>query len=401
MSAIALVRVKRGSTWMRVAPFALASIGQRNATGWHSAMLEPITITQSESAMARGYIVAAPRPSRVPNPGTLERCQILAWFSMATMPRPRISFWWTWFHSLSSVAPPSEKIAGVMFTSLLLGSRSMNVSSRVFFTSSATRARARSRSHTSQSVAPGARCNTLTGRFGFTCSWKVAAPLGHSVPSLCGLRGSPSMFTMRPSMVCTRVAQPTEQYGQTLGVVWASLIRSSCARTSVGARLAPGQPPEGRAAGNAPRYLREVAPRDVHGDSGCGNRRAGEAGLPARHLYGADVEVRYEARCRAPLGRRRRRRRRAPRRGRGNAALRSGARGRSARRDVTDRGDEGVDRPGDGHGRTRAPAPARGASIPGGARARGRPGRLAERLAGRADHPRRAAARRLRDGDDG
>jgi hypothetical protein len=41
-------------------------------------MLEPITITQSESAMLRGYIVAAPRPSRVPNPGTLELCQILA-----------------------------------------------------------------------------------------------------------------------------------------------------------------------------------------------------------------------------------------------------------------------------------------------------------------------------------
>ena len=78
MSAIALVRVKRGSTWMRVAPLALACMGQRNATGWHSAMFEPITITQSESAMLRGYMVAAPRPNRVPSPGTLEECQIRA-----------------------------------------------------------------------------------------------------------------------------------------------------------------------------------------------------------------------------------------------------------------------------------------------------------------------------------
>ena len=78
MSAIALVRVKRGSTWMSFAPLAFACIGQRNATGWHSAMFEPWITTQSESAMLRGYIVAAPRPSRVPSPGTLELCHIRA-----------------------------------------------------------------------------------------------------------------------------------------------------------------------------------------------------------------------------------------------------------------------------------------------------------------------------------
>jgi len=92
MSAIALVRVKRGSTWMSLAPLTLACIGHRNATGWFSAMFEPMTTTQSESAIARGYMVAAPRPRRVPSPGTLELCQILAWFSMATMPSPRMSF---------------------------------------------------------------------------------------------------------------------------------------------------------------------------------------------------------------------------------------------------------------------------------------------------------------------
>ena len=38
--------------------------------------------------MLRGYVVAAPRPSRVPRPGTLELCHIRAWFSMATTPEP-------------------------------------------------------------------------------------------------------------------------------------------------------------------------------------------------------------------------------------------------------------------------------------------------------------------------
>src|SRR2546421_309051 len=47
------------------------------------------------------------------------------------------------------------------------------------------------------------------------------------------------MLTILPVTVCTSVAQPTEQYGHTLGVVFAFLMRSSCARASVGARLAP------------------------------------------------------------------------------------------------------------------------------------------------------------------
>jgi hypothetical protein len=55
-------------------------------------MFEPMTTMQSESRMLRGYMVAAPRPSLVPRPGTLELCHIRAWFSIATMPRPRISF---------------------------------------------------------------------------------------------------------------------------------------------------------------------------------------------------------------------------------------------------------------------------------------------------------------------
>src|SRR2546427_1521223 len=119
----------------------------------------------------RGYSVAAPRPNRVPRPGTLELCHILAWFSMATTPRPRQNFWQTWLNSLSRVAPPSANMPGVMFTTLPLGRLSMNVPSRVFLISSATRSIAHSSSTTSQPEAPGLRCRTLVARFGFTWSW--------------------------------------------------------------------------------------------------------------------------------------------------------------------------------------------------------------------------------------
>src|SRR5438105_2718751 len=47
------------------------------------------------------------------------------------------------------------------------------------------------------------------------------------------------MFTILPSTVWIRVAHPTEQNGQMLGVVLASLIRSSCARAMAGASVTP------------------------------------------------------------------------------------------------------------------------------------------------------------------
>src|SRR5207245_1030383 len=49
----------------------------------------------------------------------------------------------------------------------------------------------------------------------------------------------PSMLTILPLTVWIRVAQPTEQKGQMLGVVFASLIRSSCARAVAGASVTP------------------------------------------------------------------------------------------------------------------------------------------------------------------
>ena len=81
-SATALVRVNRGSTWITFAPRALASITHWKATGWHSAMFEPSMRMQSELIRSRGKLVAPPRPKLVPRPGTVEECQIRAWFSI-------------------------------------------------------------------------------------------------------------------------------------------------------------------------------------------------------------------------------------------------------------------------------------------------------------------------------
>ena len=57
MLAIAEVRVKRGSAWMSVQGFGqrvLAFITQRKATGWHSAMFEPMMRMLSECCRSGG-----------------------------------------------------------------------------------------------------------------------------------------------------------------------------------------------------------------------------------------------------------------------------------------------------------------------------------------------------------
>ncbi len=86
MSATALVRVKRGSTWITFAPRAFASITHWNPTGWHSAMFEPSMTMTSEFCRSCWKVVAPPRPNVVPRLGTVELCQIRAWFSICTAP---------------------------------------------------------------------------------------------------------------------------------------------------------------------------------------------------------------------------------------------------------------------------------------------------------------------------
>ena len=84
--ATAEVRVNRGSTWMTVAPLRLASITHWNPTGCASAMFEPSMRMQSALVRSCRNEVAPPRPNEVPRPGTVEECQIRAWFSICIAP---------------------------------------------------------------------------------------------------------------------------------------------------------------------------------------------------------------------------------------------------------------------------------------------------------------------------
>ena len=88
VSARAEVRLKRGSIWIRRAPRSRALRAKRKATGWLSAMFEPMMTMQSLLARSCSNVVAPPRPRRVPRPGTVELCQTRAWFSIQTMPSP-------------------------------------------------------------------------------------------------------------------------------------------------------------------------------------------------------------------------------------------------------------------------------------------------------------------------
>jgi hypothetical protein len=85
-SAIALVRLKRGSTWMILAPRSRAFITQRKPTGCASAIEEPWIHTQSACERSCRSEVAPPRPNEAPRPGTVEECHMRAWFSIWTAP---------------------------------------------------------------------------------------------------------------------------------------------------------------------------------------------------------------------------------------------------------------------------------------------------------------------------
>ena len=91
-SARALVRVKRGSTWITFAPRSRASTTHWNPTGWHSAMFEPMITMQSEFCRSCWKVVAPPLPNEVPRLGTVEECHMRAWFSIWTAPSAVKSF---------------------------------------------------------------------------------------------------------------------------------------------------------------------------------------------------------------------------------------------------------------------------------------------------------------------
>ena len=87
MSHIALVRVKRGSTWISVAPFSRAIIGCRKPTGCASAMFEPWMMMQSAFCKSMRLVVAPPLPYVMPRPGTVELCHIRAWLVIRVNPK--------------------------------------------------------------------------------------------------------------------------------------------------------------------------------------------------------------------------------------------------------------------------------------------------------------------------
>ena len=91
-SQSALVRVKRGSTWITFAPRSFASTTHWKPTGWHSAMFEPWITMQSEFWRSCWNVVAPPRPNDVPRPGTVEECHMRAWFSIWIAPSAVNSF---------------------------------------------------------------------------------------------------------------------------------------------------------------------------------------------------------------------------------------------------------------------------------------------------------------------
>jgi hypothetical protein len=61
------------------------------ATGWFSAMFDPMMRIASECTRSEGAVVAPPRPYVVPRPGTVELCQMRAWLLMQTIPRPAVN----------------------------------------------------------------------------------------------------------------------------------------------------------------------------------------------------------------------------------------------------------------------------------------------------------------------
>ena len=92
VSASALVRVKCGSMWITLAPRAFASITHWKPTGWHSAMFEPWITMQSAFWRSCWKVVAPPRPNDVPKLGTVDECQMRAWFSIWMAPSAVYSF---------------------------------------------------------------------------------------------------------------------------------------------------------------------------------------------------------------------------------------------------------------------------------------------------------------------
>jgi hypothetical protein len=81
MSAMADVRVKRGSTWMILAPRSCATRIHFIAITWFSAALDPSIRKTFAFLRSDQWFVIAPRPKEAPRLGTVGLCQSRAWCS--------------------------------------------------------------------------------------------------------------------------------------------------------------------------------------------------------------------------------------------------------------------------------------------------------------------------------
>ena len=81
MSAIDEVRLKRGSTWMIIAPFSCALRIHFIDITWFSAALEPSMRKTLAFLRSDQWFVIAPRPNEAPRLGTVGLCQSRAWCS--------------------------------------------------------------------------------------------------------------------------------------------------------------------------------------------------------------------------------------------------------------------------------------------------------------------------------
>ena len=89
-SATDAVRLKRGSTTTSLALRCFfASITHLKPHGCASAGLPPMTKTKSAFLMSTQWLVIAPRPNVGARLATVGACQMRAWVSRVTTPRPR------------------------------------------------------------------------------------------------------------------------------------------------------------------------------------------------------------------------------------------------------------------------------------------------------------------------
>src|SRR5690349_20579148 len=199
----------------------------------------------------------APRPNVAAKLTTVGPCQTRACCSIWTTPRLRISLVARYPSSELNAAPPANAMPSHRFTVFPLASWATNVRSRESLMFFASRSRVKSQETFSQVDDPALRYIGLGTRRREMASCSELAPLGHKVPSLTGLSGSPSIcssstFPPLSFLVYASSEQPTAQYGQieretvapsmrSCRFTPAALVRSKPSAETP-ARLAPAAP---------------------------------------------------------------------------------------------------------------------------------------------------------------